>query len=547
MIFDKCTSICRVLILAVIVCIASYFVYSNEKELKKGKKEGFVNNAVIGQEYRTEIIKVYKDFLKRDPEEFEVLKARDLMDNPADTGRVIDSIKTSEEYSLRVQVAADKLPTQSKEASGSTKPPAAKASDTPDDVVAKMDLNKRLDMYRTILQVYERNLDRLPNMKELNYYTYRMLTDKKFNVDTLEKILQSSKEYMILNKNQKNEVNSGLEGNITDAQLKYEVRTIYDDIFHGMPSREFEDFMKYKLIEYRLDASKLRSLLLLLKVNDDDTVSVVVNGNKIDISSKNASIDVSATAGTSNSSNTNSNTTSSTSSSTTVNNTNNTSTNTNNSSSTKTGGTGSMLDEQFKPAVMEEGQVQKYLQKHPNVFNIINPSQEDMDSIMETIEDGNTCMQGCMGEGKQRKAKKCINPYNATPYKDELYEALKKEVNGSSTINRKDVRERICSAVDDRNKNMLAEYEQDRNLDTMRSVCSRNSYFLNMDDKLAYEDKMAITKATGDGASREDGMVLASNWDHNFGEEPMGTNLRDAKNTMVGSIMPRFIYKEYMS
>lgn len=556
--FDKCTVFCRVFVLLVVICIAVYFIYANEKDLRSAKhqkkSEGFENLAVVPQEYRTAIMAIYNELLERDPEEFEVQRARQLMQSPTDTVTLSEKLKASEEYGLRIAIADRNIPASGvtfKDTLENTKKSieevekiknSADSKDsggkkkTPEEALAGMDLGERMNTYRAILQVYERNLDRLPNMKELNYYTYRLLTDKEFNVARLEQILQASKEYEILNKNQKNEVNAGLQGNITDAQLTLEVRTVYQSVFSSMPTKEFEDFMKYKLVDYQLDIHRLRNMLLLLRaVDHGDNVDVKFDGKTV-VLGKDAAGHKRKNNGDSEDEveEENTKTTKSTSKKTVKEET---------ITITKT-----ELDQQFKVSTAEEGDVgltRKVINKRPgNVYNIINPSQSELEGILETIENNEGCAQSCKASKNPRK---CVSPYNASPYRDELYETIKREAAESDVLTRHDIRERICSAVDDRDRNMLAEYEQNRNMDKLKSSCVRNTYYLNKDTDLAYKDKLAEAQMLAANLKNSDPeKVLPANFNHTFGAQPLGTGLVDARNTQVGSIMPRFVYKEYV-
>ena len=519
----------------IVVVVAVYFIYENDTHLQKPKKEQFENNVVISQPLREAVMKTYRDILKRDPEEFEVMKARGILNSDSDLGPLIMFLKGSDEYKLNIDIASRKI-NQSELLKGGVEPDVLKdnvdgtfasKSDVSlsnyaesSAIVQNTDLSKRMTIYRMILHVYEQNLGRLPNMKELNYYTFRMLTDKDFDIGRLEKILQASEEYRILVKNQVNTINAGMPGNITDAQITYEIRTLYKSLFDTIPSKDEEEFLKIKFVDYQLDIERLRKLLLLLKATDDSNVTInyIEDKKLVEVTKRTSrSSNNKPTAGTG------------------------TSTGTGTDTGTGTGGQQGKNGAVGEEIMSNEELVKKFLESTPNVYNIINPTQKDVEAagnISGNIADNENCVSKC----RDGKRSPCVNPYNMFPYKDELYEAIKNEGNSKPTISNRDIRERICRGVEEREKNLLAEYKQDRNMETLKVACSRNSYYLNLDDKLAFEENeeklMPSTKKKQD-------IFLPSNYDKTFGRKQIGTPLDEASGTTVGSIMPKFIYKEY--
>lgn len=512
---SKCNAFCRVFILVVIISIAVYFVYANEKQLYQKNKEGFSNsNVVVEQRHRKVIMQLYNELLLRDPQEFEVVKARAMMSHIDDTVHVVNAIRSSGEFNDLTTainaIAAEK--TSIREDAGSTeekKDESDKASKTVSDI----DLGQRMDTYRSIVKVYEKNLERLPNMKELNYYTYRTLTDTDFTLEKLEKILQSSQEYQILVMNQKNQVNAELPGKVTDAQLTLEVRKLYKSIFDEFPDREMEDFLKYKYVEYRLELKRLENLIRLLKMIDEQKDVKITATDKTKSETTTETITTTVTkkvkdlasgiAGGSGSGS-------------------------GSGSEAEAGtGTGTGANGDSNSANSDVAKVIGSGKAGGNVFNIINPSSEDMESMLQRIEDSSACVDSCKLDKRMNKS--CVNPYNSSPYKDELYENIKSEIYNTKTMKRDSVRGQICNSVSalDREKNSLAEYTKDRNMEGLKDVCVRNSYFLNVDDDLKF-------------SNRKKEMVPS-----NFYTYEAGTKLSDAHNTKVGSILPKFVYKEY--
>jgi hypothetical protein len=105
----------------------------------------------------------------------------------------------------------------------------------------------------------------MPSNKELVYYAHKLVTDKGFDEERLERVLMGSNEFQILEKNQRNIVNGELPGQITDAQLTMDVVNKYKSIFDIEPSKNTADFLKKQYTNYQLDEKKFDRLLILLK------------------------------------------------------------------------------------------------------------------------------------------------------------------------------------------------------------------------------------------------------------------------------------------
>ena len=530
--WDKCTSFCRILLLAIVVIFAAYFIYTNEKQKHnsdKGVKESFAVN--IDDEYRKMIVYVFNMLVGRDPEEFEVLKYRDYMSNPYDVENIINLIKDTQEYKsyiadVKYTTVKESKDVQTNKSTFFTQYEAQdKASSTSikstqsevtkqlgiDDVksdkgltelVSTIEPNARMNTYRIVMQVYERNLDRLPNMKELNYYTYRLSTDKDFTIDKLEKIIQSSKEFDILSKNQKNVVQTELPGNVTDAQVTFEVRRIYNEIIGGLPSKELEEFLKAKFTQqYHLNEEKLRNLLLLIKAMDDNNTKIVFEGaNSIKVNKRTPS-----------------------------------------SRAIQSDETVSKpLNSDRKPDVRNAPKInvlQEYDDPYRQVINniiaskhtleeSINPYDQDFKNIIQSVDESPMSKAACK---RLLEKNTCKTPYAVGVFRDAFYENMESSYNLNGTI---------CSQTNKRD--LLSDYTRDRNLDELQYSCSRNAYFLNVDDSIEYTEPKAIKEKIKDINE-----VLPSNFDK--GHMPkIGTSLPEAMNTKVGSIMPKFVYKEYV-
>jgi adenylate cyclase class IV len=559
---SKCTQMCRIAFLVIIVSFAIYFVINNHKKpQKKQLQEGFANE-VIEQPYRIAIMSVFNQLLQRDPHEYEVLYYRKMMNSPSDTNKVEVALRESGEFrdvlsrvnsqakqankdpstqSLELlqkamemnelSKAASILDQVDKRTSSNTKTnPQALAS----EAIKGVDLSKRMDLYRSIVQVYERNLQRLPNMYELNFYTYQLIKEKDFNLTKLEMILQSSKEYEILQKNQTNTVYGDLPGNVTDAQLIYEVGLVYKQVFQDEPNRDMLNFLKHKYVQYQLDKNKLNKLLLTLRdidkgklmnessnSNSNKTTSLL--GRKTGPSDGQIFEDASFGEV--------QQTLSSVSS----------------EEQRRVSATASVPRSQSSrrtrltplPPVYEEEDGDGEFDGRINVMDeqlgdrlrkVANPSTKDLDELLNTIDKPSV------------KAACRKNAYYDKEYRDELYDKLS-DVNDIAKGD-KTIRGRICSAQSQSPataaSTRLANFTQERNMEELKTTCARNSYFLNVDDNLGYEPVSKPNKTR----ERNVDKIVPVNWD--LASAPtFGTFLEDANKTRVGSIMPTFVYKEY--
>lgn len=395
---------------------------------------------------------------------------------------------------------------------------------TQDDVA----LTQRLETQRKIIVVYEQNLDRLPNIRELNYYTWRALTDSTFDENKLETLLQSSKEYKILQKNQTNQVNEDLPGNMTDAQLTYKVRTIYNEVYSSLPEKEMEEFLKRKFVDYQLNEIKLKNLLQLLKAIDNNDVTLIQNTNGTTTVSTNstavkqslnnlmdnvigpyntANFDILSTI-------------------------------TQNGSTANTNTDTSLLDPSTTVG---------YKTDWGSMFSLLNPTSDQlMNSLSgvgseakESTDNSSsackTCSQQKQGTTYLPMRSNCENDYSKYKYKDPLYEALSKR-NSCDPYDQNALEKNL----ETRDRDLLADYTTSRNMESLMNSCSRNTYFLNVDEEMnsAQQQKLPQSEIK----------PLNNIKPVNYSDRTLpvfGTFLEDAVDTKVGSIMPKFVYKEF--
>jgi hypothetical protein len=133
--------------------------------------------------------------------------------------------------------------------------------------------NKDYTIYKQVIDVYQKVLDRLPNSQELNFYFTKLKGDKVFTVDKLEDALLASREHTILTMNQKNQVYGDLMGNITERQLQIIITNMYKSVYQTNPDKATYDFVKAKFLSFHLDEEKLVLFLKELKSLEQGRVS----------------------------------------------------------------------------------------------------------------------------------------------------------------------------------------------------------------------------------------------------------------------------------
>ena len=467
--WENYTNFFRISFIAIVAIFVIYFVYMNEKS-KHGKSlETFVTN--VEDNYRKSIVDTFHTVLGRDPYEFEVHLYRDYMKSPTDTKNIETKLMGSAEYKKGPRVDEPVQPTQTT------------TLDKTQNVITflqTMDLDERLKVYRGIVKIYETNLFRMPTMKELNYYTYRLKTDSTFSTDKLTQILQMSKEYKILEKNQTNLVNADMEGNITDAEVTLIVNNAYKSVYNTEPTQEMEEFLKVKYIQYKMDNAKFLKLLKLLQSLDQ---------NDIDMTALDASIEPQDK------------------------------TNTDKDKGTKD------TDKETKDTKDKETKDRKDKEtkdKGTKDTNTKDKETKDTQTIeKESLPKNKASSFGANWNPKIDTAGKACthSPYDEKKFFDMLYENIKFEQKTSVP----------CSSTTTE-RNRLAELQEKRNLDDQQYACSRNNYAVQVDEELMSGNINAYDKN-----------ILPQ-----YRNTKYGAFLDDAANTKVGSILPRFVFKEYV-
>lgn len=332
-----------------------------------------------------------------------------------------------------------------------------------------------LENYRKIINVYNKVLNRMPSKFELEFYENKRKQDPSFCSRDLEKILESSREYYIMQKNQTNQVNAELPGNITDKQITMRILEIYKSVYgsQSTPSDYFEDFMKKKYVEYKLDNDRLKKLLLFMKDVDNNTntscTNIINNESKSKTEEKEKQ-------------------------------------DTNLNIKVNTLKPSGHFDQSSNQT---NNQTQKINDSKP-----INQSQQrDENKPINQIQQKDDKQKDDMMSTCKRSHDDYVfnltTQYSKYPY-DEQYHILSKLNNGKTGIPKK------CSYSDRQFRDLYAEEVNKRNQYEVQYACERNKYFSN---------------------EIENGILSSNN------NSTIGTPLYEALDTKIGSILPKFEYK----
>jgi hypothetical protein len=144
---------------------------------------------------------------------------------------------------------------------------AANSPPVPQQELKRDDYN----LYKQIIDTYQKVLDRLPNSGELNHYFVMMKKDHDFTLDKLQDALLTSREYGILSMNQRNVVQGELLGNITERQLQIVITNLYQSVYQTPPDKATYNYLRGKFIDFNLDDEKLVIFIKQLKSAETST------------------------------------------------------------------------------------------------------------------------------------------------------------------------------------------------------------------------------------------------------------------------------------
>ena len=487
-------------ILLILLCtsILAYAFWTVQPK-KKGIEEGFALN--VEPDFRTAINQTFNQVLGRDAQEFEIQNYRGSMTTVDDVDKVVKKLEASSEYQRKV---GKETFANAPSPSTATATATAKTDKEKEKTAKDAELAKRLAIYRAIIRVYERVLDRLPNMKELNYYHQKMQAEPNFD---LELLLKSSNEKKILEKNQTNAVNVDLDEQVTDAQLTLLVDQVYAETLPGkeLPNREDHEFLKTRFVSYKLDRERLKRLILFLDTMDRGSPA-------FDISGDNRLGDV-------------------------------------DSLGTKT----SNLDQEKKQraaAVQDFTTVAPLGHVKDSNDVILNMDDValyglDKDAVLASLMQQKLDQQKNKNKNKTgNNSRNQVNPqkdskpypplasfatqdacianknayYNKNKFYDSFYDANAKvqDCDISNVVK--------CGNTKDMN-NALANIQNERNKRELEYQCDRNAFYLQQEstETMPYDPNIMPSKLN----------------------TKFGTFLADAADTQVGSILPKFIFKEY--
>jgi hypothetical protein len=124
-------------------------------------------------------------------------------------------------------------------------------------------------LYKQIIDEYKNTLDRLPSTAELNFYFDKMKKDSSFNLAKLNKALTSSREHLMLEMNQRNIVHGELEGNVTERQLELVINGVYEEIYGHEPDEVTYKFLRTKFLDMHLNEEAFLNFIKQLKRLED--------------------------------------------------------------------------------------------------------------------------------------------------------------------------------------------------------------------------------------------------------------------------------------
>ena len=435
----------------------------------------------VEQPYRRTIVQTFNTLLGRDPQEFEIQLYRNYMTAPNDTTYLYENIKNSKEYTCFIKNTL--IPAEKIEQFDQDMDINADAAHT---YSMSLDLDTRLAIYKSIIKIFEINLMRLPTLKELEYFTYKLSSTKQLTLEQIESLVISSPEYKNLQNLQTNQVHSDVVENITDAQLTMIVKDVYAQVWVcSEPAPELQAFLKVKLYEYGMNTEKLRQLILLMDKLDNTVIPLPdpsSNNQSVQPVSNNQSVQPVS-----------------------------------NNQSFQAGAGYAMKNDLAVPS--QRSQTSQTSQRsQANHHTISDQAQHAVSKEHISFNqpyNPDQCLAKC--ENQFKKAETCIEKQykKGDSNLDALYENMK-------WFQEQPENECIYDWNKTSEHNSFANAQKERNNDIFNARCM-------------VEDQMEANKGPYDP------LIDISKMNTKF-----GAPLEDAYDTKVGSIMPRFVYKEYV-
>lgn len=330
-----------------------------------------------------------------------------------------------------------------------------------------------------VISIFNEILDRNPDSAELKYYAKKMSSDKTFTEEKLKQLLLASQEYKRLDNTQSNLANAGTLGGITDRQMTMTISNVFKEVNKTEVDDDTLKFLKRKFVEFELNEDTLRDYLKGFSTFQKDFEKNLQNAAPSGMSGFKKATPKSTSA--------------------------------NSQSATKPGagasankkgsGAGDVSAEEFS-----EGDV--------GLNSGSKPNQELIRKLAKLYaSDANA-------NGEYLNSCKVID-------------TLLKDDQCDKNLD-KDALEKRLEAMD---KQLLAKLVYDRNMDHMKNVCRRNKKYLNADDDMVLfpEFKWSVPQqfppvCTPIEKNEYQPMIDQS--------ALIGTLLKDASKTKVGSILP---------
>ncbi len=334
-----------------------------------------------------------------------------------------------------------------------------------------------------VIAIFNEILERHPDAEELQYYS-TFIKGNPANIEKMKVLLLQSNEYKRLQKLQNNTAYGYLLGGITDRQLTLMVVGVYNQVAgDGKLDDDTLKFLKKKYLEFQLDEKVFKKFVQDFIVFDSKSKT----NTQLNQSLTNASTE--------------------------------TSMNTNRANS-------AIINQLAQSTFEKDNKLQT-----PNPTATPTPLSKET-SVSKTNEE----------QGKEQYTNKdtqqCSADVKGSQINTDKLIRLIKE-NADCQFSKDGLDNQYKSS-----EQTLADAVNDRNRDELKNICERNKTF----SKYHYEDMVLVPGQEWTIPQKHPPVCYGSKGNYNPRIEQtalIGTLLGDAKDTEIGSIMPKFTYKEY--
>lgn len=118
----------------------------------------------------------------------------------------------------------------------------------------------------SIIEAYERVLDRRPTGEQLMSVQKRLSQDPTFSLEILEKLLVLSAERKRAHLTQTNAINTEMEGIATREQVRLHVRNVYMDEIGHEPAEDSATFLYESFVRSGMDEHELLRLIRSIEI-----------------------------------------------------------------------------------------------------------------------------------------------------------------------------------------------------------------------------------------------------------------------------------------